>query len=100
MKIIFLEEAELEFTAAISYYDSQQPGLGQRFEEELDRTLNWLAEYPYVCRLRNGRYRRVNLQIFPYYIAYVVRETTVWVVAIAYSGRRPEFWIKRIERIG
>lgn len=39
MKITFLEEADSEFTAAIAYYDSQEPGLGQRFEDEIDRAL-------------------------------------------------------------
>lgn len=39
MKITFLDEAASEFSAAISYYDIQEPGLGQRFEDELDRTL-------------------------------------------------------------
>ena len=31
MKITFVEEARLEFLDAISYYEDEQPGLGQRF---------------------------------------------------------------------
>ena len=95
MKITFLQEAKLEFLDAISYYESEQPGLGQRFKDELDRSLLWLAEHAEVCRLRSGGYRRINLRIFPYYIPYVVRETTLWVLAIAHHRRRPEYWIKR-----
>ena len=37
MKITFLEEAGSEFSAAVAYYDGQEPGLGQRFEDEIDR---------------------------------------------------------------
>lgn len=95
MKITFLQEAKLEFLDAISYYESEQPGLGQRFKDELDRSLLWLAQRPGVCRLRAGGYRRMNLRIFPYYIPYVVRETTLWVLAIAHHSHRPEYWIKR-----
>jgi hypothetical protein len=37
MKITFLQEADREFSAAVAYYDGQEPGLGQRFEDEIDR---------------------------------------------------------------
>lgn len=37
MKITFLEEADSEFSAAVAYYDGS--GLGQRFEDEMDRAL-------------------------------------------------------------
>ena len=51
MKITFLQEAELEFLDSISYYETEQPGLGQRFKDEVDRTVLWVAERPEVCRL-------------------------------------------------
>jgi len=100
MKITLLEEAGREFSAAVAYYDSQEAGLGQRFEDEIDKTLLWLGEHSSVCPLRRGIYRRANLHIFPYYIPYVVRESTLWVVAVAHSRRRPEYWIRRTRRIG
>ena len=100
MKINFLEEADREFSAAVVYYDSQEPGLGQRFEDEIELALFWLVEHPHICPLRRGTYRRMNLHIFPYYIPYVIRESTLWVVAVAHSLRRPEYWIKRTRRIG
>lgn len=56
MKITFLEEADSEFSAAVAYYDGQEPGLGQRFEDEIDRPLLWLVEHPHVCPLRLGIY--------------------------------------------
>lgn len=100
MNITFLEEAADEFSAAVGYYDSQELGLGQRFEDEIDRALHWLGENPHACPVRRGIYRRMNLHIFPYYIPYVVRESTLWVVAVAHSHRRPEYWIKRTRRVG
>jgi toxin ParE1/3/4 len=100
MKVIFLEEASREFLAASAYYDLQELGLGLRFEEEIDRAINWIAKHPQACALRRGDYRRMNLHIFPYYIPYVIRGSTLWIVAIAQSQRRPEYWIKRTKRIG
>ena len=98
MKIIFLQEAESEFLDAIAYYESERAGLGRRFKDEVDRSLRWVVARPEVCRLRSGGYRRMNLRIFPYYIPYITREATLWVLAVAHVGRQPEFWILRQQR--
>ena len=99
MKITFIEKANGEFFAAVDYYDSQEPGLGHRFEAEIDRAPLWLRGHHHVCPLRRGIYRRMNFRIFPYYIPYVIRGTTLWVVAVAHSRRRPEYRLKRTNRI-
>jgi len=46
-----------------------------------------------------GGYRRVNLRIFPYYIAYIIRSNGLWILAIAHTHRRPEYWIEREKTI-
>ena len=99
MKIVFLDQANREFSDAVQYYDSQEPGLGQWFEVEIERAIHWLSTNPEVCALRRGIYRRMNLRVFPYYIPYVIREATLWVVAIALSQRRPEYWIRRAKTL-
>jgi plasmid stabilization system protein ParE len=95
MTITFLPEAQSEFLDAISHYEEARPGLGQRFKDEVDRTLLWLAEHPEHCRLRPGGYRRMNVRVFPYYIPYIVRQTTLWVLAVAHGSRKPEYWSQR-----
>lgn len=95
MRIKFVDEASFEFLDAISYYEKQQAGLGRRFKAEVEQTLLWLVEHPGVCRLRPSGYRRLNLRIFPYYIPYIVRTSTLWVLAIAHTHRQPEYWIQR-----
>ena len=39
MRITFLQEARWEFLGAITYYEGERPGLGQRFKDEVDRTV-------------------------------------------------------------
>lgn len=95
MKIRFVEEARAEFLDGISYYENQQSRLGRQFKIEVQQTLHWLAEHSEVCRLRPGGYRRLNLRVFPYYIPYIVRGSTLWVLAIAHGRRNPEYWIQR-----
>jgi plasmid stabilization system protein ParE len=99
MNIVFLDQANREFSDAVQYYDNHEPGLGQRFEDEIERAIHWLSTNPEACALRRGIYRRMHLRVFPYYIPYVIREQTLWVVAIAQSQRRPEYWIRRAKRL-
>jgi hypothetical protein len=69
--------------------------LGQRFWDEVDEHIAWIAQNPDVPRLRDGGYRRVNLKIFPYYVSYVVRDAVIWILAVARGHTLPEYWIDR-----
>jgi len=93
-------EARRELRDAADFYEKQQSGLGRRLWQEIDEHIAWIAEYGDVPRLRAGGYRRVNLRIFPYYIAYIIRPNLLWILAIAHSHRRPEYWIERKNTIG
>ncbi|RPJ32162.1 MAG: type II toxin-antitoxin system RelE/ParE family toxin [Verrucomicrobiaceae bacterium] len=95
MNLRILEEAEVELTDAIARYQSMELGLGVRLKEEVKSTLAWIAGHPETPRLRFLGYRRINLKVFPYYVAYTIQADTVWVLAIAHSARRPEYWIRR-----
>jgi len=95
MRIILLPQAAEEFESAADYYDQQQPGLGHKFRDEVDRHIHWIAEHAEIPRLRPGGYRRVNLKVFPYYIAFIAKGDGIWILAIAHGHRKPEYWIKR-----
>jgi plasmid stabilization system protein ParE len=91
----FVEEAQREFLDAISAYEEVRAGLGQRFKDEVDRCVLWIAGHPELYRLRPGGHRRINLRVFPYYLPYVLRGETLWVLAVAHGGRKPLYWISR-----
>jgi toxin ParE1/3/4 len=95
MRVRFVDQARAEFLDGISYYEQQEPKLGHRFKVEVEQTILWLAEHSEACRLRRAGYRRLNLRIFPYYIPYIVRGSTLWILAIAHGHRKPEYWIQR-----
>jgi plasmid stabilization system protein ParE len=95
MIVRFLPEAKSELLDAIEYYETQLIGLGQRFWDEVDQHINWIAENSEIPQLRVGGYRRVNLRIFPYYVAYIVRDTAIWILSIAHGHSLPEYWIDR-----
>jgi hypothetical protein len=65
MVVEFLPQAKSELMDAVAYYEGELSGLGQRFWDEVDEHIAWIAENPDIPRLRNGGYRCVNLKIFP-----------------------------------
>ena len=99
MVVQFLSHANSELADAASYYERELEGLGRRFWVEVDEHVAWIVQNPEVPRLRPGGYRRVNLKVFPYYIPYIIRDPVIWVLAIAHSHRRPEYWIDRPKAI-
>ena len=95
MNVRILDEAAAEFADAIARYESIESGLGVRLKEEVKGVVARIADQPGLPRMRSQGYRRVNLKIFPYYIPYLVHDEEIWVLAIAHSARRPEYWITR-----
>jgi plasmid stabilization system protein ParE len=95
MTLIVLGEAEEEFVQSVAYYESKETGLGARFRNEVAEAIERILRHPELPRLRLKGYRRLNLRVFPHYIAYIIRGETIWIVAVAHGHRRPEFWIDR-----
>ena len=95
MILRILDEATAEFADAIAYYDDIESGLGVRYRREVQAATAWFGNNPELPNLRPNGYRRVNLKVFPYYVAYVIHSEIIWILAIAHSARRPEYWIER-----
>ena len=66
MIVRLIHEAEIEFWSSVEYYESREPGLGVRFEREIDRCLDLIAQQPLLPRLRRKAYRRINLAVAPH----------------------------------
>ncbi len=96
MRVELHPDADAEFARQVDYYEEREPGLGLRFYREIINRLNWIssnATLPSCAR----NYRRVNLQVSPFYIAHVEREDLVWVLAVAHGRRQPGYWKRRME---
>lgn len=95
MKVEILYEAEEELAESINFYEEIEAGLGLRLKEDVRNAIRWIASNSSVPRLRRTGYQRVNLPVFRHYIAYFVEDDTIWILAIAHSARRPDYWISR-----
>jgi plasmid stabilization system protein ParE len=90
----FSEPASTEFTEAVRWYEHRRPGLGADFYEAIVRTVDLLRAQPEIGLLRKGRLpsRQFRVHRFPYKIVYRVREADIYVVAVAHTSRRPNYW--------
>ncbi len=101
MKLRFLDEASAEAEAAAGWYESKQRGLGVDFHKALDEALDVIEveprRYGQLETIRTTReIRRIMLRRFPYYVAYEVEAEQVVVLAVVHSGRRPNYWRRRL----
>ena len=100
MKIEILLDAEVELTESIEYYEDLEPGLGLKLRNEIESCIHWIKRHHSGIRVRNGGYQRINLRVFPYYIAFVVIDEVIWILAIVHAHRKPEYWVERQSRLG
>ena len=97
MKVTFLKIAAAEFDDAVTYYESEQPGLGARFHSEVSRSLKRIMDFPSAYQTFSPRTRRCLIAKFPYGIIYRYEPANgeVLVVAVAHLHRRPDYWVVR-----
>ncbi|MBD2354444.1 type II toxin-antitoxin system RelE/ParE family toxin [Tolypothrix sp. FACHB-123] len=97
MKFIVIHtDARKELDAAIGYYESQQVGLGLDLLSEVENILLKIQQNPNLGNPHKieGIRRYVN-QRFPYQIFYTELEEVIWIIGIAHSRRKPNYWKQR-----
>jgi plasmid stabilization system protein ParE len=96
MVVRFLEPAQAELAEAVAYYDSQEPGLGSQFAEEIKRTIGRVLQYPVAGSPISKRTRRCLTNKFPYGIIYQIRGDVLLIVAVMHLHREPRTWKSRL----
>jgi plasmid stabilization system protein ParE len=95
MRVVSHPEADQELEAAALWYDERQPGLGEDFLDEFERTLRRIVTDPERWRKIRGENRQLNFHRFPYAIVYNVRQDTLFIKAVMHLHRRPFYWKER-----
>ena len=97
MTVKFLAPARSELTEAADYFESQEPGLGAQFTEEIRRTVERILQYPEAWAPLSKRTRRCRTNRFPYGVIYQVRGDVLLIVALMHLHRDPTTWRGRLE---
>ena len=90
-RIIFSENALIDIEEAVSYYDSQQKGLGKKFAARTQATLNSVKKNPFYSSVRYGEIRCAVVSVFPFLIHYQVdaETNTIRILAVYNTYRKP-----------
>ena len=95
-KMRFLEEADIELSKAVDYYEEIHSGLGLDFEREVKENVFKIAENPEIWALMDDGTRRFSTKRFPYQIVYFLHTGIIWIVAVAHHKRFPGYWKERL----
>ena len=83
--------ASAEFAEAVRWYELKRPGLGGEFFDAVAAAGELIRARPSVGAT-HGRTRSWLIPRFPYRLIYRVREHDIYLVAVAHTSRRPEYW--------
>lgn len=91
----FHPEAQRELFDAVAYYDTIDVGLGNRFIQEIEQTLERIEQLPQAWTLLSANSRRCRLSSFPYGIVYQVASQGIMILAVMHLQRKPDYWKNR-----
>ena len=95
MRLEFHAEALAELQGAAEYYESRQVGLGARFLDLVDETLERIARDPIAWSSADEDVRRCLMRIFPFGILYTIEPEFILILAVAHLAREPGYWASR-----
>ena len=87
--------ARRELNEAAQFYDSESPGLGSAFLDEIERCTQAIVHFPEAGPLIVGTIRRRLVLRFPYARLYSIKRDKLRVLAVMNLKRRPLYWVGR-----
>jgi toxin ParE1/3/4 len=94
-RVVFHPEADLEVVQSADWYDSEKPGLGASFLDEIDAALRRISATPDAFGTLTRDIRMHLLHHFPYGIVYRVEADRILVIAVMHLHREPHYWEHR-----
>lgn len=83
----FRQFARRDLRELISYYESQQAGLGTRFVTVLSSHVSLLAPFPEMYAETKRGFRCISMKQFPILVHYRVEPNEIVVVALIHGAR-------------
>ena len=100
VEVGFVNEAVGEAADAASWYQERREGLGLAFLAALDDAVESIKRWPRAGALvadvaKDLEVRQIPVPRFPYFVAYLVDDERIVVLAVAHERRRPRYWVRR-----
>jgi plasmid stabilization system protein ParE len=94
-RLVAEPRADLDVAAAYQWYESERPGLGRQFLDQLEAAYDRIAQDPVGYQDLESGIRRVLLRRFPYAVYFAVESDVVVVLAVLHVSRNPAEWQRR-----
>lgn len=91
----FHPDAVAEANAAAAWYAERNPALRRAFIAELDRAVDSIRKSPEGWPGYEAGTRRYLMRRFPFMVVYREIGSTIQIVAVAHTRRRPGYWKTR-----
>lgn len=95
MMIRFIAAARRELARAAIFYDRRVEGLGDRLLDAVGSAVRDIRQFPNANAPIDQVHRRRLVRVFPYALVYRIEGDTIWIIAVAHSSRRPNYWRRR-----
>jgi len=90
---------EADVAEAAEWYETQRPGLGQRFVSAVQATDKLLLDNPLRYSVRFADIRRLNLADFPYGIFFFFHDDVIVILAVLHNRRDTRAILERRRRL-
>jgi len=90
MKVLLTDTAKLDLIDIVDYYDSHNPDIADRFENELQQRLETLGEFPHVGHAGFADLLELSFYDFSSVLSYQVLQDEVQIIAILHTARDRE----------
>lgn len=88
-KVKFSQEASSEFLESVEWYESRAKGLGLRFTDEIDSTIERIKLNPDMYMKVAESIRRIQMNKFPYSVFYTTEDDILVILRIFHNKRKP-----------
>lgn len=89
--LIVTPEAETDILDGFQSYEEKQAGLGARFLDEIERSLDRIARNPYLYQEVEPDIRRAVVHTFPYLVFYTFDADAVHVLGVIHGAQDPAY---------
>jgi len=88
---LLLRKAQIEVLDAWEWYEDRQPGLGDRFKDDVAKKIDAIVDNPLHYALK-GKYHEAKTDVFPYLIIFRIekRNNIIIIVSVFHMSRHPK----------
>jgi toxin ParE1/3/4 len=88
-------EAEEDIQEALDHYNQINIALAQSLLGIIGKSITEIKKNPFLFQKINKRFRKANIERFPYQIIFKVENNELLIFAFAHHKRKPNYWKKR-----